>query len=78
MPPKEPGKIYHGSRYNPDSACGHCGGFLRHEPWCATRNAAVAYAFAAALEVQPLSEEDQLLLHALGVSWPTTAAPVKS
>lgn len=57
--------------------CEHCQGRIRHQPWCITRNATVAYVFAAALDLRELTREDQILLHALGVSWPSTVSASK-
>lgn len=62
-------KWYHSNQYNAQTECGHCSGVVRHEPWCVTQNATVSYAYAAVLEDAKLSFEDQLILHALGVSW---------
>ena len=28
----------HSNQYSADSACGHCEGVVRHEPWCTTQN----------------------------------------
>ena len=80
-------KIVHASLMNPGdrrtkssalgegggSICEHCGRIFGHQPWCLTRNAAVTYAFAAALDMCELTPEDRLYLHALGVSWPSNA-----
>lgn len=63
-------RLYHSNRSSAESACLHCGGIVRHQPWCLTRNENVIYAFAVALGLRQLTPEDQLLLHALGVSWP--------
>jgi hypothetical protein len=64
-----PPNLYHTNRYSADSACTHCGGIVRHERWCAEKNAAVSYAFAVAENVVALSWQDELILHALGVCW---------
>ena len=62
-------KWYHSNQYNAETQCEHCAGVVRHEPWCITRNAAVAYAYIVAFDSAQLSESDRLILHALGVSW---------
>jgi hypothetical protein len=59
----------HGNQYSADSACAHCEGVIRHEPWCSTQNARVQYAFQAALYPNHLTLHDSLILHALGVAW---------
>jgi hypothetical protein len=59
----------HSNRYGADSACKHCDGIIRHECWCATENANVRYAFTAAFDSDHLSRGDELILHALGVTW---------
>jgi hypothetical protein len=65
------------NRYCPDSACAHCDGILRHEPWCATLNVNVYYAHRAALFPDHLSLEDRIILHALGVAWRAESAHSK-
>jgi hypothetical protein len=60
---------YHSNRYNAATACEHCGGIVRHERWCITRDALVQYAFAAVLDAEKLTISDALILHALGVEW---------
>lgn len=60
---------YHSNRYTAESACEHCGGIVRHERWCITRNAIVQYAFGAVLDPEKLMVSDALILHALGVVW---------
>ena len=59
---------YHCNQYSAESACGHCGGIIRHERWCMRRNPAVSYAYAAVRNAK-LTLEDELILHALGVAW---------
>ncbi len=73
MRPYEQSRWYHSNQYGADSACEHCGGIIRHEPWCVRRNAAVSYAYAAVRNAE-LTLEDQLILHALGVTWSSTEA----
>ena len=62
-------KWYHSNQYNAETECEHCSGVVRHEPWCITRNASVAYAYAVVVDAANLTYEDQLILHALGVAW---------
>jgi hypothetical protein len=59
----------HENQYSADSACAHCEGVIRHEPWCLTQNAGVRYAFQVALYPSHLTFQDHLILHALGVTW---------
>ena len=61
--------LSHSNKYSADSACGHCDGVLRHEPWCVTQNASVLYAHQVISDPSHLSRGDQLILHALGVAW---------
>lgn len=60
------------NRYCADSACGHCGGVIRHEPWCITQNVSVQYAYRAVSNAGQLSPGDHLVLHALGATWTET------
>jgi hypothetical protein len=69
MPTQSEPPLHHSNRYSADSACMHCDGVIRHEPWCATESANVRYAFRALLDANQLSLADQLSLHALGVAW---------
>ena len=66
--PKQP-VWRHENQYSADSACAHCEGVIRHEPWCLTQNADVRYAFQVALYPGHLTLQDHLILHALGVAW---------
>ncbi len=66
--PKQP-VLRHENQYSADSACAHCEGIIRHEPWCLTQSADVRYAFQVALYPNHLSLQDHLILHALGVTW---------
>ncbi len=61
--------VFHSNRYSADSACEHCGGVVRHENWCITRDALVFYAYDAVLHPGKLSSEDVLRLHGMGVTW---------
>ena len=69
MPLTESTRWYHSNRYSADSACEHCAGVVRHQPWCITQNATVAYAYAAVLNPDELTPGDKLILHALGTTW---------
>jgi len=60
---------FYSNQYTADSACEHCSGVLRHEPWCVTRNLHVMNAWEAVRDPAMLSFHDQLILHALGVAW---------
>jgi hypothetical protein len=64
---------YHSNRYNSQTVCPHCGGVVRHERWCITRDALVQYAFAVVSDATKLNLRDQLTLHALGVAWQENA-----
>jgi hypothetical protein len=59
----------HSNQYSADSACGHCDGVIRHEPWCITQNTSVQYAYQAVSDPGQLSPGDHLILHALGAAW---------
>jgi hypothetical protein len=71
MPIQSEPPLGHSNRYSADSACTHCDGVIRHEPWCATLSAEVAYAFWAISDSNRLNAADELRLHALGVTWAT-------
>ncbi len=60
---------HHSNKYSADTACEHCEGVVRHEPWCITRSPEVLYAYGAVLDAEKLTEGDRLSLHALGVAW---------
>lgn len=61
--------LFHSNQYCAASACEHCDGVIRHEPWCITHNSIVLYAYEAVLHAEKLTLEDQLILHALGAAW---------
>lgn len=69
MPLAETKKWDYSNQECAESNCDYCGGTIWHEPWCATQNALVAYAYLTAAGAAPLSEQDTLMLHALGVTW---------
>jgi hypothetical protein len=52
-----------------DSACGHCDGVIRHEPWCITESPSVQYAYQVVSDPSHLNAGDHLILHALGAAW---------
>jgi hypothetical protein len=58
MPIQDHLPLSHSNRNSADSACGHCDGVIRHEPWCITQS-----------DPGYLSPGDHLILHALGASW---------
>jgi len=60
---------YHSNQYNAEATCEHCGGVVRHERWCITRDALVQYAYGVVLDPGKMTLSDRLILHALGVSW---------
>jgi hypothetical protein len=60
---------FHCNRYSARSACEHCGGVIRHEPWCITLNAEVSYADQIVMDSTALSIGDSLILHSLGAAW---------
>jgi hypothetical protein len=58
--------VYH-SRH--DVACEHCAGTEDHEPWCILENTNVYYAFNIILHPEAMTEQDRIILHALGIVW---------
>lgn len=64
-----PASWYQRHEYSAQSPCDHCGGVVRHQKWCITCDPAVQYAYRAVLEPDKLTLCDQLILHALGVTW---------
>lgn len=64
-----PAGWYHSNPYNAEATCPHCGGVVRHEKWCVTRDALVRYAYSITSDPEKLTLCDRLILHALGVSW---------
>ena len=60
---------HHSNQYSAESACWHCAGIVRHEPWCSSQNASVQYAFLVVGYPEQLTLQDGLILHALGVTW---------
>lgn len=66
------------NNYSAESSCQHCASVIRHEPWCVAVNEAVFYAYLIVLDPRRLSLEDELILHALGVTWARNKAEVHS
>lgn len=60
---------FHSNRYTEESVCEFCGGVIRHEFWCVTRNPQVMAAWEAVDNPSKLDLHDHLILHALGVAW---------
>lgn len=69
MPKQTNVSLIHSNQYSADSACAHCDGVIRHEPWCMTENAGVQYAYQVISAPARLSRGDRLILHALGSRW---------
>ena len=69
MPVQSDFPLSQSNQYTADSACGHCDGVIRHEPWCITQNASVQYAYQVVSQPTQLSAGDHLILHALGAAW---------
>jgi hypothetical protein len=57
------------NRYSAQSACEHCGGAVRHEPWCMTLNPEISYAYKIVMDPTALTVGDALILHSLGAAW---------
>lgn len=60
---------HHQNQTNVATGCAHCLGVQGHEPWCATRDPKVKYAYDIVTEPLKLTIGDSLILHSLGVSW---------
>jgi hypothetical protein len=60
---------FHSNRYSAQEECCHCGGIIRHEPWCINIDPNVAYAYEVIAEPDKLSLGDALILRSLGVLW---------
>jgi hypothetical protein len=69
MPVESQLPLSYSNQYSAESACSHCDGVIRHEPWCMTQNASVQYAYQAVSDSRNLSPGDHLILHALGTAW---------
>jgi hypothetical protein len=69
MPAQKPLPLQYSDESPANSSCVHCGAVVRHDPWCITQNANVSYAYQIVVYPNLLSVGDQLILHALGVTW---------
>jgi glycerol-3-phosphate cytidylyltransferase-like family protein len=58
--------LIHSNRYSAASACRHCDGVIRHEPWCITQNTNVHFAYQLIADPAHLSVEDRLIRHRKG------------
>ena len=72
----EPVSWYNTKRQDRRTACEHCGGVIRHEHWCITRDPIVYYAYDIVVHPEKLSPGDALILHSLGVAWQASNATV--
>ena len=61
--------VFHSNRYAAQSACEHCQGIIRHEPWCITVDRTVYYAYQIVADPRKLTVGDAIILHSLGVAW---------
>jgi len=73
MPPTQSHSWFPGNQYVAELSCEHCKGVVRHESWCITQNFNVMTAWEIVLDPSKITLHDQLILHALGVSWNATA-----
>ena len=73
----QPAAQFHTNRCSADAACAHCGGIIRHERWCITRDPVVYYAYQIVADPSRLTPGDALILHSLGVSWEENACTGK-
>lgn len=69
MPDDTATTIFHSNRYAAQSACEHCQGIIRHEPWCITVDGAIYYAYQIVADPSKLTIGDALILHSLGAIW---------
>jgi len=60
---------HHDNKFNAAAACQNCLGIQGHEPWCATLDPNVQYAYEIVTEPRKLTLADSLILHSLGVTW---------
>jgi hypothetical protein len=68
--------IYHSNKYTAVAACPSCEGIVRHESWCISQNENVLYAWEIIANPAVMTEQDRLILHALGIVW-TPMTPYK-
>ena len=52
MPAQEAASWRHSNKYSAQSACEHCEGVVRHEPWCITRSPEILYAYGVVLDAE--------------------------
>jgi hypothetical protein len=57
------------NQFSASSACEHCQGIIRHEPFCITLNTRVLYAYEIIVDACKLTPGDQILLHGMSVAW---------
>jgi len=76
MPVAQSQAWFHSNRYSAEATCDFCNAVVRHESWCITRNPQVLNAWKAVLDATKLDLHDQLILHALGVSWKDICAKI--
>jgi len=69
MPENSATAVFHSNRYTAQAECEHCGGIIRHEPWCITVDRTVYYAYEIVADPTKIVEGDAIILHALGVVW---------
>jgi hypothetical protein len=67
MSDQAPTAWFHSNRYSAQAACEHCGGAVRHEPWCMTLNTAIFYAYKIVMDPTALTVGD--------ASYSTRSAP---
>lgn len=60
---------YSSNKCQAQSACSHCEAIFEHEPWCATRDPQMAYAYQIVADATKITAGDALILHSLGVAW---------
>jgi len=77
-PDHVPISTFRSHRYSADGGCEHCGGIIRHERWCITRDPIVYYAYQIVADPGKLTPGDELILHSLGVIWGANVCQAKS
>jgi len=76
MSDQAPTRWFHRNRYSAQAGCEHCGGAVRHEPWCITLNTEISYAYKIVMDPTALTVGDALILHSLGAAWSTQGCEV--
>ena len=69
MPVAQSHAWFDSNQYSAAAACEYCHASSAHEPWCITKNLRVREAWQPVFDPSKLSFQDQLILHALGVTW---------